>query len=239
MKPFNQSAFNEFVINNKVIGFFDEPIKLKSGRISNWYVNWRVASEDVFLIDQLTDFVLEFTNKLLNEKSLRASPDCFYGVPEGATKLGILTQYKWAKSSRQYAVGSHPLPMGRGKPKEHGLPRDKFFVGTPRGKVVVLEDVTTTGGSLIETIDNLIASDIEILCAFGLTNRMERRDDKLSVAEAIAQRSSAGHPVKYYHLSSAVDLLPLAFKQVNPGDRIAKEIEEEFEAFGVQKIKIA
>ena len=44
-------------------------------------------AKDVFLLDKLTDFVVSFTKKLSLE------PDCFYGVPEGATKLGILTQY--------------------------------------------------------------------------------------------------------------------------------------------------
>ena len=35
--------------------------------------------------------------------------------------------------------------MGRAKPKQHGSPEDKYFVGEPNGKIVVLEDVTTTG----------------------------------------------------------------------------------------------
>jgi orotate phosphoribosyltransferase-like protein len=34
-------------------------------------------------------------------------------------------------------------------------PKDKFFVGVPKGKTIVIEDVTTTGGSLIETLNGL------------------------------------------------------------------------------------
>ena len=41
MKRFSQAEFNDFILRNKVIGFFEEPITLKSGRISNWYVNLR------------------------------------------------------------------------------------------------------------------------------------------------------------------------------------------------------
>jgi orotate phosphoribosyltransferase len=224
---FNQNEFNDFIVNNDVVGFFSEPIKLKSGRMSNWYVNWRTPTSDAYLMDRLTDFVLEFTK----EKGLE--PDCFYGVPEGATKLGVLTQFKYAKSSDGFAPGSHVLPMGRGKPKEHGAPKDKFFVGQPKGKVIVLEDVTTTGGSLLTTLDNLKESGVDVIAAFGLTNRMEVRDHGLSVKDAVKQKG-----ISYHALSNALDLLPAVYKKSDPGEHIAKSIEEEFEKFGVEKLKL-
>ena len=105
MVNFNQEEFNNFILETKVVGFFEEPIKLKSDRISNWYVNWRNVTGDVFLLDKLTDYVIAFT------KDLVLQPDCFYGVPEGATKLGIITQYKWAKESRRLFSGSHAISM--------------------------------------------------------------------------------------------------------------------------------
>src|SRR3989344_2596417 len=227
MSSFNQEEFNRFVLDNGVIGFFDQPIKLKSGRMSNWYVNWRNVAEDVFLLDQLTDYVIAFT------RDLSLEPDCFYGVPEGATKFAVLTQYKWAKESPAYAPHSHALPMGRGKPKEHGAPKDKYFVGEPRGKTVVLEDVTTTGGSLLTAIDRLTESDIPIIAAFGLTNRMELRDDGQSVQTAVGSRN-----VQYHALSSALQLLPEAYQRLHPGEQIARAIEEEFEKYGVERIKL-
>ncbi|MBU1203873.1 MAG: hypothetical protein KKG60_02265 [Nanoarchaeota archaeon] len=227
MGVFNQEQFDAFVLDNEVIGFFKEPIKLKSGRMSNWYVNWRNVAEDVFLLDQLTEYVTAFT------RNLRLEPDCFYGVPEGATKLGVLTQYKWAKKSSSYAPHSHVLPMGRGKPKDHGAPKDKYFVGEPRGKTIVLEDVTTTGGSLLTTINSLKEAEIPILAAFGLTNRMELRDDGQSVQAAVESKN-----IQYYALSSAIQLLPEAYRKLNPGEQIARAIEEEFEKYGVEQLKL-
>jgi len=50
MAKFNQEKFNQFILENKVVGFFEEPITLKSGRLSHWYVNWRNVAEDVFFI---------------------------------------------------------------------------------------------------------------------------------------------------------------------------------------------
>jgi len=49
-----KKEFNEFILKNNVIGFFEEPIRLKSNRLSYFYINWRNVSEDVFLIDKLT-----------------------------------------------------------------------------------------------------------------------------------------------------------------------------------------
>jgi len=227
MTKFNQEKFNQFILENKVVGFFEEPITLKSGRLSHWYVNWRNVAEDVFLSDKLSDYVMAFV------EDLGLQPDCFYGVPEGATKLGIITQYKWAKESKNYGLGSHILPMGRGKPKDHGKLKDRFFLGQPKGKVVILEDVTTTGSSLLETIDNLTQAKIQIIAAIGLTNRMEMGDDGKSVKETVEAK---GAP--YLQMSNALELLPLAYEKLKPGEEIAKKVEEEFQEYGVEKLKL-
>jgi len=228
MTKFNQEEFNQFILENKVIGFFETPITLKSGRPSHWYVNWRNVAEDVFLLDKLTDFVIDFV------EDLDLKPDCFYGVPEGATKLGILTQYKFARKSKNYGLGSHTLPMGRGKPKDHGDPKDRFFVGQPKGSVIILEDVTTTGSSLLETIENLSEAKTQIIAAIGLTNRMELTNDGKSVKEAVELKE-----VPYLQMSNAIELLPLAYQKLKPREEIAKEVEEEFEKYGVEKLKLS
>lgn len=232
MGNFNQEEFNKFVLDNNVVGFFEQPIKLKSGRMSNWYVNWRNIAGDVFLLNQLAEYVTAFTKEAFT-KDLGLHPNCFYGVPEGATKIGLFTQDKWAKESPNYGPNSHVLPMGRGKPKEHGDPKDKYFVGQPKGRTIILEDVTTTGGSLLNTIDNLIEAEIPVIAAFGLTNRMELRDDGQSVQEAVESKD-----VLYFSLSNGLDLLPEAYRKLNPGENIAKAIEAEFQQYGVEKLKL-
>lgn len=235
---FSQDRFNSFVLQNNIIGFFENPVTLKSGRSSSWYVNWRDVSEDVFLMDELLDFVLGFTLDLLNQGKLKREPRCFYGVPEGATKLGILTQYKWALESPDFGSGTHALAMGRGKPKDHGDPKDKYFVGQPRGETIILEDVTTTGGSLITTIKSLLAVEVPIVAAFGLTNRMEKRDDGKTVEDAIGEFMSLGTKIPYFHLSSALDLLPKACQTAKPSQSILSSIENEFKLHGVREIRL-
>jgi len=123
---FDQLDFNRFIEENNIYGFFETPITLKSGRTSHFYANWRNLVEDAFLTDKLADFLIAFT------KSNNVEVDTFYGVPEGATKLGIITQFKFAKESG-WEKTSHVLAMGRAKPKDHGAPKDKFFIGTGIG----------------------------------------------------------------------------------------------------------
>ena len=57
---FNQEKFNQFVIDNNIIGFFDRPVTLSSGIESLFYINWRTACEDLFLIDQTVQFLIDF-----------------------------------------------------------------------------------------------------------------------------------------------------------------------------------
>ena len=213
--------FNDFIIKNNIVGFFEEPLKLKSGRMSYWYINWRNVAQDVYLIDQLTDYLLSFVDYLNLDLT------CFYGVPEGATKLGIITQLKWAKLQDDFLPNNYTLPMGRGKPKEHGDPKDKYFLGIPRGKVVILEDTTTTGESLLDCINSLDKINVKIVAAIVLTDRNEYRDDKRTVEDLIAALG-----IKYYAMSNATEILP----RLNPNDHIAKKIEEYFKIYGTKPI---
>lgn len=227
MGLFDGNKFISFILDNRVVGFFDRPIILKSGRKSNWYVNWRTVTSDVFLTDRLSDFLISFAS------DLNLNHDGFFGVPEGATKLAVISTYKWASKLSGYKAGSHVLAMGRGKPKEHGAAKDKYFVGEPRGNVILVEDVTTTGGSLINTIDRIKEAGASIAAAIGLTNRMERDNNKKSVAEVVAQKG-----VKYYAMSEATDILPEAVKRFKPNTEIVKAIEKEFEEFGVKHLNL-
>jgi orotate phosphoribosyltransferase len=225
---FNQSEFNDLVISNNIIKFSEQPITLKSGRVSHVYVNWRTAANDAFLLDQTTNYILGF----LQAHNLKA--ESIYGVPEGATKTAVITSLKLAKSSPDFAIGSHSIPFGRAKPKEHGDPKDRFFVGAPRGRTIVLEDVTTTGGSLIETIDKLKEIGVEVIAAITLTNRMEKRDDSKSVAEAIRDRYKG--KIAYFAMSTTIELLPLASKKQMPSEQTLKAVEREFQLYGVKPI---
>ena len=91
--------------------------------------------------------------------------------------------------------------MGRVRPKEHGSPSDRFFVGEPEGNIILIEDVTTTGQSMLETLDQLQALDKKVIACLGLTNR-ESKQLKKTVSNEVADRNT-----KYVYLSEAKELL--------------------------------
>ena len=181
-------------------------------------------------MDVLSRHIISFTiSKGLN-------PDCFYGVPEGASKLGIICQFKWARQAPNFKAGSHALPMGRGKVKEHGMLKDRVFLSEPRGRVIILEDVTTTGGSLIDTIEAIKDTpDMQIVAAIGLTNRGEKRADGRSVSEYIKTE----YGIQYHSMSEAVDLMPHMFQKHNPSDDIKQSIIADFNNHGERPLALA
>lgn len=190
---FDLAEFVNFAISQGVVKYFEDPIQLKSGQYSQYYVNWRSVSSSVSGIDALSRFVISYVS------GLGIEVDSFLGVPEGASSLGIITQYKWAFLNPP--IEGQALPMGRAKPKEHGDPQDRFFVGAPKGKTVLIEDVTTTGGSLISFLEVLQASGIDVVAAVGLTNREALKDGR----ELIADKLKA-FGVEYYSLCTLDDL---------------------------------
>jgi orotate phosphoribosyltransferase len=221
------NEFEQFVVEKRIIGFFQEPLTLKSGRESHWYVNWRTPATDAYSLDYITDTLAEFIEEL------DVPCDTIYGVPSGASVLGAVTQMKYAKKSPFYREGSHIISIGRDKPKTHGNPKDKFYVGAPKGYIVVLEDVTTTGGSLYETIEKLNSTnDCRVSAAVALTNRNELFDGK-DVPSIMKEKG-----IPYFAMSSALTLLPEAYKRQQPGEYIGKKVEAYFERYGSQPLRL-
>jgi orotate phosphoribosyltransferase len=215
------------MLTHNVVGFFPQEITLSSGRKSSWYVNWRTVSSNTFLMDQLSDFVVAFL------RGQKTAFECIFGVPEGATKLAVISQLKWAKAQPDFATRAYPLAMGRGKVKTHGDPKDAQFVGIPNGRIVVLEDVTTTGESLIKTVAQLQSLGLEVVMAVSLTHRNERRDNGQTVAEALHAMN-----VKHCAMSEALTFLPIVIAQHHPSPEIMHSITQEFALYGEREITL-
>ena len=117
---FNKEEFNKFLVENNVVGFKEQDITLKSGRISRWYANCRTLTDHSGIADKIANFIIDF----IKEKGIEF--DYVYGIPAGATKLAVLINYKNAARQNNENI---PLVIGREKPKEHGEPKDRFFIG--------------------------------------------------------------------------------------------------------------
>ncbi len=227
MKKFDQKAFDQFIIDQEIVGFFGQPIKLVSGRTTYWYVNWRTALYDAVFLDKVSDFLLAF----LQDHNLPV--DCFYGIPDGTTKLAVISQYKLLQQKKNISPGEYVYAMGRKTPKEHGEPKDRFFVGQPRGNVIVLEDVTTTGQSVYKHVQIIRDFGVNVVAVVTLTNRNEVRDDGKPISSLLEDIN-----VPYFALSNALQLLPLIVKQRKPSKAIKDSIIEEFRTYGEKEIKL-
>ena len=168
MGAFSQKHFNNFLLDSGAIIFSEEQKPLKSKRLSNFYINMRTILEDVYLTSSLVDFTIEFVQDL----GLR--PRSFYAVPEGATKLGIILQYTWAKMQEDWMrPGSYALSMGRGKSKAHGEEKDREFLGKPTGFTIVVEDATTSGTSLFNEVGKLRQNNVNVGAVIAVADRKE------------------------------------------------------------------
>ncbi len=222
---FDREKYEMFLIENNCVGFFDPPVTLASGRPGYWYMNFRTLLSNLKLKDEMLRFAYSF----MEEHNLK--PVCFYGVPEGATQWGLgLTDMI------DYLPPEQVKPtIGRAKPKKHGDPKDKYFIGNlmPGDNIVVIEDVTTTGSSLLGELDKLSEAGLEILKVVAFGNRLEIGNDGKSVAELVADKG-----YEYVALTDTSTILPLAYNIKQPGRKIAEKIEKYSRQYGAVELKL-
>lgn len=231
MGCFNQEEFIQFaldhVLSHGVVEFLEEPTEFSSGRMCHCKVNWREVMNDVALMDNLSDYVIAF--------SLDAGlhPDCFYGVSGGTSKIGVITQYKWAKWQPDFSIKPYSLPMGRGKPKERGPIEEREFCGVPEGDVVVIEDTITTGDSVLKETIRIRKVNANIVGVIVLTDRLELRDDGRSAREAVEDLG-----VQYFALSNAFQIVVPAYEILNPREEIARKVEDYYDRYGIKPLRL-
>ena len=139
-------------------------ITLASGRKSDFYVNLKPTMLD----PEGAALLAELTFDALKDDKL----DYVGGLEMGAVPLaGAIAQLSWLKKAPIAAF------FVRKKPKEHGarLAVEGLAKGESlRGKrVVIVEDVTTTGGSAIKAVEAVRDAGAEIALVFTMVDRDE------------------------------------------------------------------
>ncbi|RIK98802.1 MAG: orotate phosphoribosyltransferase [Proteobacteria bacterium] len=139
-------------------------ITLASGRKSDFYFNLKptmLHPEGAALLAELTLHALEDD-----------AFDYIGGLEMGAVPIaGAIAQASWLKG--------RPVPalFVRKKPKEHGarlaiegLAKDESLSGK---RVVIVEDVTTTGGSALKAVEAVRQAGAEVVMVFTMVDREE------------------------------------------------------------------
>src|SRR3954470_10171616 len=150
------------IIRDRSFGFGE--ITLASGRTSNFYFNLKPTMCD----PEGAALLAELTFDALKDDNL----DYVGGLEMGAGPLaGAIAQLSWLKSRPIAAF------FVRKKPKEHGarLAVEGLAKGeTLQGKrIVIVEDVTTTGGSAIKALDAVREAGGEVVLVYTMVDREE------------------------------------------------------------------
>lgn len=148
-------------------------ITLASGRKSDFYFNLKPTMLD----PEGAALLAELTYEALREDKV----DYVGGLEMGAVPLaGAIAQLSW--------LNKHPIAafFVRKKPKEHGarLSVEGLAKGeTLQGKrIVIVEDVTTTGGSAIKAVEAVRESGGEIVAVVTMVDREEGAEETFAQA---------------------------------------------------------
>ncbi len=219
---FSKSTFHTFLLEQEIICFIDPPIVLKSGKQSYWYANFRKISQNYKKLEKFAQIIADF----LLEIAL-PSVDGVLGVPEGASLLGFEVQKQLVKKGKFL----DKIFYFRTQVKQHGNPSDKYWVnGNQPQKLILLEDVSTTGGSLIRFAQKLHKIQIATPLVLGLLDREQLNTKGEELSKVLKNIKLAS-----YFLTKAQNILPLALaKTQNPSffqQKIREEYQREYQAF--------
>ena len=156
--------FAIFLYKNNIIRFGN--FTLASGKNSSYYVDLRLIPS---YPHQFRKMIKNLQN-LIVEKTGLNDFDCLASVPTGGLVVTSALAIEIVK----------PLIYVRSKPKEHGTAKSiegKISAGM---KVVMVDDVVTTGTSVLNGINQLKEAGLLVSDLYVIINRLEGGDKALS-----------------------------------------------------------
>ena len=155
--------FAIFLHKNNIIKFGD--FRLSSGKNSSYYIDLRLVPS---YPHQFRKMVKNLQN-LIIEKTGLDNFDSLVSVPTGGLVVASALAIEVVK----------PLIYVRNKPKEHGTTKSIEGKTSAGMKVVMVDDVATTGTSVLNGIKQLKESGLLISDVYVIINRLEGADKAL------------------------------------------------------------
>ena len=157
--------FATFLHEKGAIKFGD--FTLSSGKKSSYYVDLRMVAS---FPHQFRKMIKHLQNQIIEKVGLE-NFDYIVSIPTGGLVIASSLAFETVK----------PLIYVRNKPKEYGTSKSiEGFIEQGK-KVLMIDDVATTGGSIINAIESLKEAGIILSDAFVIINRMEGAAESLEV----------------------------------------------------------
>lgn len=191
--------FTIFLFENKILRFGD--FTLASGKKSPYYIDLRLVAS---YPHQFRKMIKNLQNLISDELGLD-SFESIVSVPTGGLVIASALAIETVK----------PLMYVRNKPKDYGTTKSiegKFSEGM---KVVMIDDVATTGGSVINAIKILKEENIMIKDAYVIVNRSEG-----------AEQALKEQGVKIHQIADMREMTEILHKEGKISDDILQQVKD-------------
>ena len=155
--------FATFLHQNSIIKFGD--FTLASGKKSSYYVDLRLVPSYPIEFRKMVKYL---ENEIGQDIGLD-NFDSIVSVPTGGLVIASALAIETVK----------PLIYVRSKPKDYGTSKSVEGKIHDNMKVVMIDDVATTGGSVVNAIKSLKEVNITVKDAYVIVNRMEGADEAM------------------------------------------------------------
>lgn len=215
-----KNEFINFMLESEVLKFGD--FVLKSGRKSPIFMNLGSFTDG----DQLLKLG-EFYAKAIYE-SFGDDIDVFYGPAYKGIPLSVAVSIAFF---RLYGKKVH-YTSNRKEIKDHG--DSGILLGhtlKPKEKVIIVEDVTTSGKSIDENMPILKEFDVNIIGLVVSLNRQEKgKNDDISALDEVAKK----YNIKTKAIVTMQEVLNNLRKNNALNDEMFRKIEKYYEEFGAK-----
>jgi len=175
---------------------------LSSGKKSSYYVDLRLASSYPHIFRKM----IKQLQKLISDEIGYDNFDTLASVPTGGLVVASALAFETLK----------PLIYVRNKPKEYGTSKSIEGFTNEGMKVVMIDDVATTGGSVSNGIKILKEAGLAISDAYVIINRLEGAESQLK---------SQG--VKLHQLTDILEITKILHKSKLVSDEVLEKVKSQ------------
>ena len=147
-------------------GGTDDAFTLASGRNSRWFFD----TKPVMMHPEASHLI----GRMLNTRMDEMGADFVGGLELGAVPLTAIAVSMSDKDSPRRGFMVRKEPKGRGGRKTNNPPGIEGSSLAEGGNIVIVEDVTTTGGSAIKAVERIHNStDCKVIAVISIVDRQE------------------------------------------------------------------